>query len=76
MKTATLVVGILLLVLGLVTLAYEGYITFSSSSSTVSALDGQSSTKTTLPLRPIAAVLSAVSGFILILVSNKRSART
>jgi len=76
MKATTLIVGIFLVVLGLATLGYEGYTTFSTKESTVSVPDGQTSagTKTTVPLRPIAGGLALICGFVLILVSNKKSA--
>ena len=76
MKQTTLIFGILLLVLGLATLGYEGYTTFSTKQSTVIVPDGQNSagTKTTVPLRPIAGGLSLICGFVLILVSNKKTA--
>jgi hypothetical protein len=78
MKTTTLIVGILLLLLGIGSLGYEGYITFSSKESTINVTDGQTTagTRTTVPLRPIAGGLAAVCGFVLILVSNKKSAST
>lgn len=77
MKQTTLIIGILLMLLGLATLGYEGYVTFSTNQSTVAVTDGQNSagTKTTLPLRPIAGGLSLVCGFVLVLVSNKKSVR-
>lgn len=76
MKTTTLIFGIVLLVLGLATLGYEGYSTFSTKESTAIVTDGQTSagTKTTVPLRPIAGGLALICGFVLILVSNKKTA--
>lgn len=76
MKQTTLIVGILLLLLGLATLGYEGYSTFSTKQNTTIALGGENSagTKTTIPLRPIAGGLSLICGFILIVVSNKKTA--
>ena len=71
MKTTTLIIGILLLLLGLATLAYEGYVTFSTNEGINPELSGQI-TKTTIPLRPITGVLAAICGFVLILVSNKK----
>lgn len=75
MKQTTLIFGILLLVVGLATLGYEGYSTFSTKQSTAIVTDGQTSagTKTTIPLRPIAGGLALISGFVLILVSNKKT---
>ena len=76
MKMTTLIVGIVLLMLGLATLGYEGYSTFSTNESTVSVPVGEASagTRTTIPLRPIAGGLALVAGFVLILVSNKKPA--
>lgn len=71
MKTTTLIVGILLLLVGLATLAYEGYLTFSTNASTTIE-QGAQVTRTTVPLRPITGVLAAICGFVLILVSNKK----
>lgn len=76
MKQTTLIVGILLLLLGLATLGYEGYTSFSSKQSTVTVPLGETTagSKTTIPLRPIAGGVALVCGFVLILVSNKKSA--
>lgn len=76
MKTTTLIFGILLVVLGLATLGYSGYTTFSTNESTVSVPEGQvtAGTKTTVPVRPIAGGLALILGFVLIVVSNKKSA--
>lgn len=78
MKQTTLIFGILLLVLGLAILGYEGYTTISTKHDTVVVPDGQSSagSKTTLPLRPIAGGMSFVCGFVLILVSIKKTVKT
>jgi uncharacterized membrane protein len=74
LKTTTLIFGILLVVLGLATLGYSGYTTFSTSENTVSVPDGQvtAGSKTTVPLRPIAGGLALILGFVLIVVSNKK----
>jgi drug/metabolite transporter (DMT)-like permease len=76
MKATTLIVGIVLIVLGLATLGYEGFSSFSTKESTVSVPDGQTTagSKTTIPLRPIAAGLALACGFVLVLVSNKKAA--
>jgi len=76
MKATTLIFGIVLIVLGLAALGYEGYSSFSTKESTVSVPDGQatSGTKTTIPLRPIAGGLALACGFVLVLVSNKKAA--
>jgi len=76
MKKTTLIFGIVLIVLGLASLGYEGYSSFSTKESTVSASDGQATagTRTTIPLRPIAGGLALACGFVLVLVSNKKAA--
>lgn len=78
MKQTTLIVGILLIVLGVATLGYEGF-TLTTKEKVVDvgtedagSIEVATNKKTTIPLRPIMGGLALVAGVILVIVSNKK----
>jgi uncharacterized membrane protein len=73
MKTATLV-GIILIVLGVVALAYQG-ITYTSREKVfdIGPLHAEKETRKTIPLPPVLGGLALTGGIVLLVVGARKS---
>jgi len=72
MKSAT-IIGIALILLGVVALAYQG-ITYTSEEKIIDMgpLQATAQTETTIPLPPVLGVLALVGGIVLVVVGARK----
>lgn len=73
MKSATMI-GIVLIVLGVVALAYQG-ITYTTQEKVIDIgpIEATANTEKTIPLPPVLGVLALVGGIVLVVVGAKKS---
>ena len=73
MKSATMI-GIILIVLGVVALAYQG-ITYTTQEKVIDIgpIEATANTEKTIPLPPVLGVLALVGGIVLVVVGAKKS---
>ncbi|HLA74964.1 MAG TPA: DUF3185 domain-containing protein [Gammaproteobacteria bacterium] len=73
MKSATMI-GIILIVLGVVALAYQG-ITYTTREKVIDIgpLEATADTEKTIPLPPVLGALALVGGIVLVVIGAKRS---
>lgn len=73
MKSATMI-GIILIVLGIVALAYQG-ITYTTQEKVIDIgpIEAIAKTEKTIPLPPVLGVLALVGGIVLVVVGAKKS---
>ncbi|MCL5801631.1 MAG: DUF3185 domain-containing protein [Gammaproteobacteria bacterium] len=73
MKSATMI-GIILIVLGVVALAYQG-ITYTTQEKVIDIgpIEATAETEKTIPLPPVLGVLALVGGIVLVVVGAKKS---
>jgi len=73
MKSATMI-GIVLIVLGVVALAYQG-ITYTTQEKVIDIgpIEATAKTEKTIPLPPILGALALVGGIVLVVVGAKKS---
>ena len=73
MKSATMI-GIALIVLGVVALAYQG-ITYTTQEKVIDIgpIEATATTEKTIPLPPVLGVLALVGGIVLVVVGAKKS---
>lgn len=73
MKSATMI-GIILIVLGIVALAYQG-ITYTTQEKVIDIgpIEATAKTEKTIPLPPVLGVLALVGGIVLVVVGAKKS---
>ncbi len=73
MKSATMI-GIILIVLGVVALAYQG-ITYTTQEKVIDIgpIEATANTEKTIPLPPVLGVLALVGGIVLVVVGVKKS---
>jgi uncharacterized membrane protein len=72
MKSATLI-GLVLIVLGIVALAYQG-ITYTTREKVIDIgpLEATAETEKTIPLSPLLGGLALVGGIVLVVIGNKK----
>lgn len=72
MKSATLI-GLVLIVLGIVALAYQG-ITYTTREKVIDIgpLEATAETEKTIPLPPLLGGLALIGGIVLVVVGNKK----
>lgn len=73
MKSATMI-GIILIVLGIVALAYQG-ITYTTQEKVIDIgpIEATATTEKTIPLPPVLGALALVGGIVLVVVGAKKS---
>ncbi len=73
MKSATMI-GIVLIVLGVVALAYQG-ITYTTQEKVIDIgpIEATATTEKTIPLPPVLGALALVGGIVLVVVGAKKS---